>query len=80
MADGGIMGECFICNDLVWEDEYCWDFERNKVRHERCKPTDLLKLENEFLREKLKEFHIPIDEIMQKEFEDFCKERSGEDE
>lgn len=35
MASGCILGECPVCGDLVWEDE--WDIIHDTILHERCK-------------------------------------------
>lgn len=35
MASGSILGECTVCNDLIWEDEI--DFVGDLMLHDRCK-------------------------------------------
>lgn len=36
MASGIIWGECAICGDLVWEDEWSLD-QNDRVIHPRCR-------------------------------------------
>lgn len=36
MASGCIFGTCWVCNELVWEDEAEYDFDNNLVVHKRC--------------------------------------------
>ena len=37
MSSGCIMGECPICGELIWEDE--WDMTDDIMHHEDCKIT-----------------------------------------
>lgn len=56
MASGCIVGECYLCNELVFEDEAKWH-NNNKWKHASCKPHSQLKLENEWLRKELEDYH-----------------------
>ena len=40
MASGCLMGTCFVCDDLVWEDE--WDMVGDRIIHEECKSIAIL--------------------------------------
>lgn len=51
MASGCIFGECFVCGDLVFEDQAI--FLNGKWKHSYCKNRRTLKQENEALRKEL---------------------------
>ena len=54
MASGCILSECFICGELVFEDEAVW---YNDVwKHSYCKTTRDLRQENEALKRELEEY------------------------
>ena len=44
MASGCIMGECWVCDELVWEDE--WLVYNDLIIHEKCKRNAILQTRN----------------------------------
>jgi len=40
MANGAIVGECPICDEWIYEDE--WELTGNIMHHDFCKVTDLV--------------------------------------
>lgn len=41
MASGGIVGDCWVCGELVWEDEWDeeWFMAHGEFIHEKCRDT-----------------------------------------
>ena len=42
MASGAIIGECPICGELVWEDD--WDLTNNITHHKDCKMNQYISI------------------------------------
>ncbi|AIW41802.1 hypothetical protein [Paenibacillus polymyxa] len=54
MASGCILGTCYICGGLIYEDEIGW--HGDKMKHTTCRSLSEIKLENDRLRQELDEW------------------------
>jgi hypothetical protein len=53
MASGCILGDCYCCDDPVFEDEASYNHVRNAFKHHWCKPDGQLVRENAALRKEI---------------------------
>lgn len=66
MASGCILGECPVCDELVWEDEE-WIVDNDKIIHKKCKnEANNLEKELNLLKKKIEQLEKEI-EILKNE-------------